>query len=252
MIGKILASGELGKLASFVSPAFFDVMPSRALWSAAKGLLGRARDREAFRHAVAGRRSTLAAELPEIELVDSRQAATGEVERQWRAARVAELYFHQLFRGDVTLLDVRASAFSQGHERLLWHPSGWSCRWAPEFIEPLRDLYRGFYGRDDAVFMRGLRALSLEHSADLFRAQFGGGQTTMRFATADFVRSFHEVFVRCKRAGTKLHPDFLALGIYLAALYDHLQELDVAVNVTAAFERATGTQPLPASETAHA
>jgi hypothetical protein len=30
MIGKILGSGQLGKLATFVSPAFFDVMPARA------------------------------------------------------------------------------------------------------------------------------------------------------------------------------------------------------------------------------
>jgi hypothetical protein len=254
MIGKILASGELGKLASFVSPTFFDVMPSRALWAKGKSLLSQSRDREAFRHAVATRSSTLAAQLPEVELKAERVgAASGSAPADWRAARVAELYFHQLFHGDVTLLDLRASAFTAvSPSRLIWHPSTWQTRWAPEFISALRDMYRGFYARDEAAFARGLRALDLEHSADLFRQQFGGEQRAMRFKTADFVRSFHEVFGRCKRAGTRLHPDFLALGIYLAALYDHLEELAVPVDVAVAFERALPKQAPRPAEMSHA
>jgi hypothetical protein len=50
---------------------------------------------------------------------------------------------------------------------------------------------------------------------------------------------FQRVFERCKKHKTNLHPDFLPLGIYLAALYDHLQELAIAVNVADAFARAT-------------
>jgi len=258
MIGKILGSGQLGKLAGFVSPAFFDVMPARALWAKARHLFTQSRDREAFRHAVASRSARLATRLPQIQLIaDSPPArAAGSTAPDVRAAEIAELFFHQLFDGDTSLLDLRAAAFtasapdSPDAARLIWHPAPWLTRWSPDFIGPLRELYRGFYTRDDAMFQRGLRALSLEHSADLFRKQFGGDQQQMLFKTADFIAIFHQVFMRCKQAGTALHPDFLPLGIYLAALYDHLEELAVPVNVALAFEHATATSV--AAEVLHA
>jgi hypothetical protein len=250
MIGKILGSGQLGKLAGFVSPAFFDVMPARALWAKARHLFTQSRDREAFRHAVASRNAQLEARLPRIQLIAEPRPARSVVAAtppDRHAADVAELFFHQLFHGDVTLLDLRATAFipgasgAPGDGRLIWHPAPWLARWSADFIGPLRELYRGFYTRDDAMFQRALRALSLEHSADLFRKQFGGDQQQMLFKTADFIAIFHQVFMRCKQASTALHPDFLPLGIYLAALYDHLEELAVPVNVARAFERATAT-----------
>jgi hypothetical protein len=254
MIGKILGSGQLGKLAGFVSPAFFDVMPARALWSRARQLFNQSRDREAFRHAVASRSAQLEAHLPRIQLIvdppTRHVAAATPADR--RAADVAELFFHQLFHGETTLLDLRAAAFTGGSREghLIWHPSPWLAGWSADFIGPLRELYRGFYMRDDAMFQRGLRALSLEHSADLFRQQFGGDQQQMSFKTADFIAIFHQVFLRCKKAGTALHPDFLPLGIYLAALYDHLEELAVPVNVADAFQSATATKG--AAEVLHA
>jgi hypothetical protein len=255
MLGKILGSGQLGKLAGFVSPAFFDVMPARALWAKARHLFTQSRDREAFRHAVASRNAQLEARLPHIQLIADTPPARSALATPpgERAAEIAELFFHQLFHGDTTLLDLRAAAFvsgASGEGRLIWHPASWLARWSADFIGPLRELYRGFYTRDDVMFQRGLKALSLEHSADLFRKQFGGDQQQMLFKTADFIAIFHQVFVRCKQAGTALHPDFLPLGIYLAALYDHLEELAVPVNVARAFERATATQG--AAEVLHA
>jgi hypothetical protein len=253
MIGRILASGQLGKLASFVSPAFFDVMPSKALWAQAKALFGQSRDQEAFRRAVAARRPTLAARLPQIELVTARDPArpATPVDADWRGGRVVELYFQQLFEGETTLLDLRASAFTPSAGQLVWHPAPWMAQWAPEFIGPLREIYRGFYAGEDAIFRRGLAALHLEHSADLFRKHFGGDQASVTFRTADFVGTFHEVFMRCKKAGTSLHANFLPLGIYLAALYDHLEQLAVPVNVGLAFRRATDASSTRSNEMVH-
>jgi hypothetical protein len=37
----------------------------------------------------------------------------------------------------------------------------------------------------------------------------------------------------------RLHPDFVALGVYLAALYEHLEELDVPLDVRGAFAAAS-------------
>jgi hypothetical protein len=46
-------------------------------------------------------------------------------------------------------------------------------------------------------------------------------------------------FVLCRDAKQSLHADFLPLGIYLAALYDHLERIGVAVDVLGAFEKAS-------------
>jgi hypothetical protein len=252
MIGKILASGQLGKLASFVTPAFFDVMPAKALWNRARKLLAGTRDREAFRHAVAERSSELAKLLPEVQLVADKNAPAAPAgDKEPRAARVVELFFHQLFYGRATLLDLRAQSFTPDGERLRWHPASWVAEFTPDFIGPLRDIYRGFYTRDDARFRQGLQALSLELCEDLFRKHFGGDQAKVAFRTVDFVDTFHQVFQRCKQQGTSLHPDFLPLGIYLAALYDHLEDLAVAVDVSAAFDRATRAA-MPDPEALHA
>jgi hypothetical protein len=255
MLGKILASGQLGKLASFASPAFFDVMPAKALWSRGRALLSESRNGEAFRLAVASRSAELDAAMPGVRLVanageSSKGAALSASDREWQGAQIVELYFHQLFVGRSTLIDLRKSAFSYTPQRLTWHPAAWIADWAPDFIAPLRDVYRGFYAHDDALFRRGLSQLSLSHSEDLFRQHFGGDQAQVRFEMKHFVDTFHAVFTRCKAAGTALHPDFLALGIYLAALYDHLAELAVTVDVAQAFQRAT-SKPAPREESLH-
>jgi hypothetical protein len=243
MLGKILASGQLGKLASFASPAFFDVMPAKALWSRGRALLAESRNGEAFRLAVAARSAELASNMPSIRLVaKASEAPRGEssdsLDRAQQGSRIVELYFHQLFVGHPTLIDLRKSAFAQSPNQLIWHPAPWIVAWAPEFITPLRDVYRGFYSHDDVLFRHALSLLSLSHSEDLFREHFGGDQAEVRFEMKHFVDTFHAVFTRCKAAGTSLHPDFLPLGIYLAALYDHLAELAVAVDVAQAFQRA--------------
>lgn len=245
MIGKILGSGQLGKLASFVSPAFFDVMPAKALWKRSRSLLAGTRDHEAFRHAVAARSAELSLRLPQIELAPDAKAdgraSASESSGEARGALIVELYFHQLFHGQTALIDIRSSAFTPAGERLSWQPAAWLADWSPEFIHALRDIYRGFYRHDDALFRSGLAALSLTQSEDLFRRYFGGEHVT--FKTADFVDTFHQIFQRCKQARVALHPDFLPLGIYLAALYDHMEDLAVAVDVAAAFERATRALP---------
>jgi hypothetical protein len=252
MIGKILASGQLGKLASFVSPTFFDVMPAKALWNRGRALMSGTRNHEAFRHAVAARSTELAIWLPQIEIVAERKRSSAPAtpaDPESRGASIVELYFHQLFHGQTTLLDLRGQSFTSAGERSIWHPAAWFTDWSPEFITALREIYSGFYRHDDPKFQRGLSALSLQHSGDLFLKHFGAGLVTFR--TVDFVNTFHQVFERCKEARVALHPDFLPLGIYLAALYDHLEDLAVAVDVTAAFERAT-REVKPQPEAAHA
>lgn len=251
MIGKILGSGQIGKLASFVSPAFFDVMPARALWTRGRTLLADSRNTNKLREVITERAETLTNVMPALRIslpvhVDAQEphgSAGGDRNvARWRAALVAELYFRQLFlepANSPTLLDLRATSFTTDGSVLVWTPAPWIADWSPEFIRPLRDIYLGFYRHDDALFRNGLERLGLSHSEDLFREQFGAGQDQVTFHVRAFIDVFQRVFERCKQHKTSLHPDFLPLGIYLAALYDHLQELGIAVNVADAFAIAT-------------
>src|SRR3954453_6445014 len=121
MIGKILGSGQLGKLASFVSPAFFDVMPAKSLWNRSRKLLAGTRDREAFRHAVAARATELQRRLPVIELIEGKPASKPSAPAASPGARgghVCELFFNQLFHGETVLLDIRGTSFSAAGDKL--------------------------------------------------------------------------------------------------------------------------------------
>jgi hypothetical protein len=263
MLGKLLSGGEFGQWASFVTPAFFSVMPSKPLWQRFKGLAQGTRDPELYAKVVRERqallaRSSLAVALkspgrqrepehrePELSSVSGDAAMAPEA----RAARVAALYFHQILHGEVTLLDLRHQAFSPEHP-LTWRPASWIAQWEPAFIEALRQMYVGFYRGDDSGFRAGLRALNLTHAEDVFKQHFGEGQRAVRFEVKHFVSTFHQVFVRCRDAHTSLHPDFMLLGLYLATLYDHLEQLGVAVDVAAAFEHASVLEAPPMAASA--
>lgn len=268
MLGKLLSGGEFGQWASFVTPAFFDVMPTKALWQRFKELVRATRDRELYARVVRERQELLARSSLSVKLAGpdadagrdpsdagpatSNPASGGPaISAEARAARVVALYFHQILYGDTTLLDLRQTSFS-GQHPFVWRPSPWLARWEPGFSAALRQIYAGFYRDDDAEFRAGLRALNLQHCEDVFRQHFGGGQGSVRFEVKHFVSTFHQVFLRCRDAHTRLHPDFLLLGLYLATLYDHLERLDVSVDVAAAFAHAALLAPLPQAANAHA
>lgn len=246
MLGRLLSGGEFSQWASFVSPAFFDVMPTKALWQRATGLLRATRDHEKYARAVAERQVSLGHSLLPIVLEspaarDPARPGAPALPGEAHGAAVMELYFHQLLHGEHTLLDLRQQAFISNASGLTWRPASWIARWDPTFIAALRQIYGGYYLGDGATFRQGLGTLNLLHAEDVFRQHFG--EHDVRFEVKHFVSTFHQVFVRCRDAGTKLHADFLPLGIYLASLHDHLERLGVAVDVRAAFMRASGRKP---------
>jgi hypothetical protein len=262
MLGRLLSGGEFGQWASFVTPAFFDVMPTKALWQRFKELVRGTRDRELYARVVRERQALLARSplgvtlesaepqgaLPHTEPASGSDPAP--ISAEARAARVAALYFHQIMHGDTTLLDLRHPAFT-GQHPFVWRPAAWIARWEPSFLAALRQIYHGFYRDDASEFRAGLRALGLEHSEDVFRQHFGGGQRAVRFEVKHFVSTFHQVFLRCRDARSRLHPDFLLLGLYLATLYDHLERLGVSVDVAAAFAQASAPEALPQAVNEH-
>lgn len=256
MLGKLLAAGDFAQWSSFVTPAFFDVVPAKPLWRRFEDLARGSHDRGAYEGVLNERRELLARSALAIELEGrgtgdspARRAtaapAAGPLEpdpAQARAARVVELYFHQLLHGSACLLDLRRKAFSP-ELPLKWRPAPWLVRWDPSFLAALRQLYAGFYQGDTAAFHAGLAALNLSSAEGVFRHHFGDGQRAVRFRVRDFVSTFHQVFTSCRQAHVQLHPDFLPLGLYLATLYDHLEQLGTSIDVFAAFQTATLLRP---------
>jgi hypothetical protein len=114
----------------------------------------------------------------------------------------------------------------------------------PAFGAALARVYRGFYDDRPEDFSAGLADLGLAGCEDVFRAHFGtGDQTSVTFEVSRFVESFHGIFLECKHRGLRLGGDFVALGVALALLYEHLDSVGGAGrgwNVREAFARARG------------
>jgi hypothetical protein len=247
MIIRMLRATEWGQLLDFVSPTFFEVLPARALAGATRDLIASTRDAAGFRviaEAIAGRLA--ARDLPirlDLEADVGSTAAGGRGSREARCARgqlLLRLYFEQILGCDAALLDLRGARFAQRGNTLVWTPARGSVRWDPAFLDAIRRMYRGFYTGDDAAFRSALGDLHLDDAADLFLDHFGAGdQTAVRFEMAHFTKSFHAVFVRCRESGARLHGGFVALGVHLASLYEHLEGLDVPLDVRAAFAAAS-------------
>lgn len=195
---KLLKSTELRQLASFVSPAFFDVLPARKIWGGARTLLV-SDSSAAYLDAVTARARSLeamplAVSLPGTEAVRDDLGSDASA----HATRIVTLYFGQLFSDSPTLLDLRKASARDLGGRVEWRPAAWVCRWSADFIRPLRGLYEGFYKPDDVLLEQSLRELRLEIAGDLFRQHFGAHPEAHRFVLRDFIKTFHSVFVRCR------------------------------------------------------
>lgn len=246
MIEHLLKKAEWGELRELLAPSFFRVVPARALLGTGKRLFSASRDRKGFAAACAERQSTIAAlGLPITLGPDESSSLDGldgldETAKKARGELVLALYFHELLDDGPWIFDFRSEAFHGAESGLKWTPKPWFSPLAPEFRGALGQIYRGFYGEDDALFRAGLAALGLTVAEEEFRAQFGtGDQRAVRFSVRTFQESFTAVFKRCREHGVSLAPDFLVMGLGLALLYDHLERLDVAFDVRAAFQHGT-------------
>jgi len=242
-----LSGTEWSQLADYVSPSFFEVLRPGQILAQVRELVANARDREAFEAAVARTGRALDAAGVAVRVVPdwpggaAPLAPEDEASRRALGRHVLEVYFAQLARADGALLDLRAARFTGEVAAPIWAPQPFHLTWDPGFVAALRDLYAGFYGDDEGRFRDGLERLHLEAAEDVFREHFGAGdQRAVRFEAKHFHATFHEAFVRCRDQGATLHRNFLALGIHLACLYDHLESLDLAFDVREAHARAVG------------
>ncbi|MFZ9521076.1 MAG: hypothetical protein ACO3A4_11430 [Silvanigrellaceae bacterium] len=252
MLINLLKNSDWAFLLDFVSPSFFKVIPPMELIANATALAKRTRDPQLYTTAVSDMRRCLTDVIAGMNLVEGSMSHRGavpisavcdfsncdsELKRQL-ADHIVEIYFAQILSGKTVLLDVRLSRFALEDSNLYWSPAPLLGVFSEKFQQAMADLYRGYYGGDPELMKNALKDIGLDWAYDVFIAHFGeGDQTEVRFSLAHFVRTFHDVFVRCKAQGKSLGGEFVQLGVLLGLMYESLESLGQPVNVRAAFLR---------------
>jgi hypothetical protein len=230
-------------LTDFVSPVFFEVVPTLGMAKVFGSILKDYSSAKEFKIAKTSAGNTVSLRVKSssghsLLLVDK---LSGNVnlrhlslaDRQAFGSMVLKIYFSQLFADHKTILDLRGSAFNGMTE---WAPKPVFYGWTPEFKEGLQKLYSGFYQGNDALLKTGLEKLNLSHAESIIQGHFGqGSQDAVTFSLDHFKQSLHAVFMSCKNNKTRLHPDFFGLGVYLLCLYENLEGLDCSLDVRSAF-----------------
>jgi hypothetical protein len=153
-----------------------------------------------------------------------------------RGSAVLGLFFRQLFGSDTAVLDLRHGRFGERGGHHYWQPRPLYVTWDPGFLSALRQVYLGFYGDRPAQLHEGLDQLGIACAQTVFTKHFQyPDQHAVRFRLGDFRSGFHDAFLRCREARAHLHPNFVALGVYLACLYEHLEWLGGTHDVATAF-----------------
>ena len=155
--------------------------------------------------------------------------------------RVLYLYFRQWLADEGLFLDLRPGRFRLSPPDLYFRPNGLWIRLRPEFRKGMVDLYRAFYGDDDAALRAALRRMGmlkagLGKAAEaellaLLRAHFGVDQRAQRFSIDTFKASFDGLFDFFIAHDYKLHSDFVFAGFCLITLYLTLEALGQAHDV---------------------
>jgi hypothetical protein len=166
--------------------------------------------------------------------------ALSRSQRRWLGQVALELYFVQLFRSDVAILDLWPSRLGVDEAGdALWAPRPFYVRWDATFQRAVQDVYAGFFLENRHRFDRGVRGLELGDAADALVGHFGdGNQRNVRFGSE--VIQLTLTHLAKLRAGdeTPLHPNFIAFGLYLLSLHKLLETLDMRFDVRAAFKRS--------------
>lgn len=248
MIGNFLRgiqNNEWSHFMDYLSPVFFEVVPTLDI---AKQTTQLGKTFAKLKHI--DEEAGVRALIRDLRLpVNFREPKTSSemltsLSKHEKGRIALSLYFGQIMHLPFAWLDLRSNTFEYLSKECNWDPGAWIMRWDEAFLSAMRKIYRGYYGRDEKLYREGLVELHLEHAADLFTKQFGGGDNTaVRFKLKDFRDSFHEIFLSCKKSHTTLHPSFFALGLLLSSLYENLEGLDDTFNVGEIFLAVLNARP---------
>ena len=160
--------------------------------------------------------------------------------RRWLGQLALELYFTQLFRSEVTMVDLWPSRLGIDETGdAIWTPRPFYLRWDAKFRRGLQDVYAGYFLDDRERLDQGVRALGIGSSANALFKHFGeGDQRSVRFGTKELRHTLSEIAGQRGERSKPLHPNFIGFGLYLVSLHALLETLDLRFDVRAAFKRS--------------
>lgn len=239
------AKSDWGSLLE-LAPSSFDLMAPRNVARQGLELLSNAANGGRFTSVLTQLQSHLRAASVPVLVKEYRHApalrshdALSRSQRRWIGQLALELYFAQIFRSEVAVIDLwpaRLGVDEAGDA--VWAPRPLYLRWDAAFREGIRNVYAGFFLDDQDRFQRGVQQLGLGDSASVLVEHFGAGnQRSVRFGS-DTLRETLELMAQ-RRAGqdSPLPSNFVGFGLYLVALHELLGSLDMAFDVRAAFMR---------------
>lgn len=235
MLAALLRGTDWSKIAEYLSPVLFQVVPPLGMAREIQGLVANYREKAKFddlRQKIDHQLS----KLPwQIQLRQKSEKLGSEMQLGL-GDRLLRYYFWQILTQDSAILDLRHKSWTVTENGIaLWHPSPLYITWDPKFIVAVRKLYTGFYHDDERLLDEGLESIGLKSGKTALLAHFGANQAKVVFDLAQFRSSFHDVFVACKASKSRLHTNVLGLGAILGCLYENLQTLGGDYDVRAAF-----------------
>ncbi|MGM0555925.1 MAG: hypothetical protein ACQEVA_06085 [Myxococcota bacterium] len=237
----LLKTSDWSDVFDLVSPQLFRILPAGKIARQASTLAKNWMSNKRFRNAKEQCQATLGeSDLP-ITIEDKLEKQRALEDEALTGEQLLELYFHQIFHSSTAILDIRFARFwTRDDGRVAWAPRPYFLEWDHEFQDKLRRVYLAFYADDTDAFDQAVSELGLTGMASIFLDQFGGQDpTSVSFRLDDFRDSFKTILSKSEELDTELHPNFIALGIYLACMYEHLEELGGEYNVAVALERAS-------------
>jgi hypothetical protein len=178
-------------------------------------------------------------------------------------AYLLEIYFGQLYCPQGLFLDLRARRFLQIDEsHFVFQPNGLWVELKNNFRVGMVEIYEGYYLKKPELMRSGLLKVGLikrdftdQQAAEvesMLLSHIGGDPKAQEFRVKNFTASFERLFQFLLKNKISLSPDFLYLGVYLAGLYLHLEELGGRYDVEAAYlsarSRAQLLEPTVAPE----
>lgn len=161
-------------------------------------------------------------------------------QRRWLGQIALELYFTQLLRNEVAILDLWPSRFGMNASGdAVWNPRPFYLRWDPEFREGLCNVYAGLFLDQNERLGAGLRQLRLGSSAHRLVQHLGEGHPrSVRFAPSKLESTLKAISDDRPPEHEALHRNFLAFGLYVTSLHQLLGSLEMAFDVRSAFMRS--------------
>lgn len=224
MLREIISESEWKDVREFVSPKIFKVVPFTKATKQFRKISSNYVNRRACEEALDHRQQWLDYKQLPVVVRSKHTVALGD--GALGGQRALELYFHQIFYGDIAILDMRYNRFGGINGKVEWAPQPFYIEWDPVFLDSVRDMYLGFYCEDVARYERGLAGMGLKCAGEIFLQHFGGGEEhELSFKIHDFIETFRDTLKRCKKSREKAHPNLIPLGIYVVTLYDQLEKL---------------------------